>query len=139
MIPAVELRLFVVKPVAEIVPTLIEIPEPAVNPSCTPRPVISAFVIFNFENGIAAVDEMSAFTIVPSVIFAEVIDPSTIFVPLSPVNPLPSPTNAVAVTVPDTTALFAVSVFNALDPVTEVTVPPKVIVVLPNIVVLFAN
>ena len=49
---------------------------------------------------IAAEDEISALTIVPSVIFAEVIEASSIEEAFTPVNPEPSPTNAVAETVP---------------------------------------
>ena len=49
---------------------------------------------------IAAEDEMSASAIVPSVIFAEVIEASSIEEAFTPVNPEPSPTNAVAETVP---------------------------------------
>ena len=47
----------------------------------------------------AAEDEMSASAIVPSLIFAEVIEASAIEV-FNPVRPDPSPTNAVAETVP---------------------------------------
>ena len=61
---------------------------------------------------------MSPLTIVPSVILAEEIDPSTIFDPPSPFNLLPSPTNAVAVIVPEIIALLAVIAFNELSPVT---------------------
>ena len=48
----------------------------------------------------AAKVEISASVIVPSVIFSEVIEASSIEVAFTPVNPEPSPTNAVAETVP---------------------------------------
>ena len=52
-----------------------------------------------FDCAMAAEDEMSASEMVPSVIFAEVIDASAIE-EVIPVRPDPSPTNAVAEIVP---------------------------------------
>jgi hypothetical protein len=67
------------------------------------RSALAESEVFNpsiFDCAIEAEDEMSASAIVPSVIFAEVIEASAIEV-VNPVRPDPSPTNAVAETVPE--------------------------------------
>ena len=87
--------LFVVKPVAEMVPALIEIPEPAVKFSWTPNPVISAFEIFNFENAIAALASMSASAIV--VLVAKDPKPKFVLAPDAVVAPVPPFATAILV------------------------------------------
>ncbi len=57
-------KLFVVRPVALIVPAAIDIPEPAVRLSWIPNPEIFALVILNFEKSIAALAITSEFEIV---------------------------------------------------------------------------
>lgn len=193
--PADELKFELVKPVTEIVPDDKEIPDPAVNPSCIPKPVMFAFVIFNLEKSIAAPEATSAFAIVdlvanvpkPKFVLASeaVVAPvppfaSAIAVPLhTPLVMVPTPvklefTTLLASVVPvkvfelaamvisalpsNETPLIAREVVNVfavlavpdkvptnvvelkeVKPVTEVTVPPKVMVVDPKVVELFAN
>ena len=89
--------------ILKVVP-LREIPVPA--PYCVsvpgiPKLVISPYEIFNFVNGIAAEEEMSAFAIVPSTILALVTLLFATVAAAKPVNCEPSPIKAFAVTVPE--------------------------------------
>ena len=65
-----------------------------------PRPVMSAFTMFSFENAMAALAAISASAIVPSCILADVMVLSSIPAAATPVNCEPSPTNEAAVTEP---------------------------------------
>lgn len=105
VMPAFEARFAVVNPVAEMTPALIEIPEPAVNPSCTPKPVMSAFVIFNLENAIAAPEATSALEMLELV--ANVPKPKFVLAAAGVVAPVPP---------------LAISIVDALQ-VPEVIVP----------------
>ena len=73
-----------------------EIPDPAVNPSWIPKPVMFAFVIFNLEKSIAALEATSAFTMVDFV----AKDPKPKFVLASAAVVAPVPPLAIAISVP---------------------------------------
>ena len=64
LIAAFEAKLFEVRPVAEILPEAIEIPEPGVRASWIPKFVIFDLEIFNFEKSIDAFASTSAFKMV---------------------------------------------------------------------------
>ena len=93
--PAVGLRLELDKPVTKIEPEAIEIPEPAVNPSWTPKPVISALVIFNLEKAIAAAASTSALT--KDVFVAKVPNPKFVLASAAVVAPVPPLAIAISV------------------------------------------
>lgn len=132
VIPAEELKLDVVNPVAEIVPELIEIPDPAVNPSWIPKPVIFALVIFNFEKSIAAPEATSVFAIVDLV----ANDPKPRFVLASVAFVAPVPPFAIATSVPLHTPLAIVPTVAKLA--NEVNVVFDVAVILPAVLAVVA-
>ena len=69
-----------------------------------PRPVMSALTMFSLLNGIAASSDTSASMIVPSSIMDDITEPSGSASPI-PVRADPSPSKAVALTVPITSTV----------------------------------
>ena len=119
----------------KVVP-LREIPVPApycVSVAGIPRPVISLYEIFSFENGIAAEEEMSALPIVPSTIFAPVTLLFATDVAATPVNCEPLPAKAFAVTVPAKLLVITEASILKVFPLSEIPVPAPYCVSVPGI------
>ena len=151
MIAALLAKLLVVKPVAEIVPELIEIPEPAVNPSWIPKLEMSALVIFNLEKSIAAPEATSAFAIVDLVAIEP--KPKLVLAPDAVVAPVPPFAIAISVAlhvpvvivptvakfVSDVKDVFEVAViFPAVVAVVAVVALPKKLVAVTSLLNVFA-
>ena len=161
---ALEAKLEVVNPVAEIVPDTIEMPDPAVKGACTFVPITKPKFALASAAVVAPVPPLAiAISValqIPLVIVPTLVklEPVTVDFSVVPVNVPASAVTVMSAEPSNATPLmfFVAASFVAvlalpvkvpvklvevteLKPVTEVTVPPNVMVVEPKIVVLFAN
>jgi hypothetical protein len=129
VIAAFEARFEVVNPVTEMVPEEREIPDPAVNPSWMPKPEMSARVIFNLENAMAAEASTSALTMADLV--AKDPKPKFVLAPEAVVAPVPPLAIAISVALQMPEVILPVKDKSPVKNVLVLLLFPKVTVLLP--------